>query len=251
MHKSLKACLLLLTVLTVYLAVMGGRVPTLDAQSGSEQRRVDESQFPTAEAEAPEPPTPVERTKKNNKEKKYKKYRDTIGPGVTVASFPHHWPPGFPTLPVAQSDVVLIGEVSDAKAYVSGDKSTVYSEFSIQVVKVLKNDHQTPLSPGGTVVAERPGGRVKYPSGHVSRFSITGWGMPLVKRQYILFLTRNDQDGDYRIVTGYELRNGRIFPLDMTTSSETDFDAYINMDAASFSNQLRAAIAASSPTPTQ
>lgn len=251
MHKSSKVLLLLSIVFTVCMVVMGLRIPTSTIQSGNKQSTVDESQFPIAEESEPGPSTLAEQTKKNKKEKKYGKYKDTIGPGVTIASVDYHWPPGFPTLPVAQSDAVVIGEVSDAKAHLTDDKETVYSEFTIRIVKILKDDNQMALSPGDSVVAERPGGRVRYNSGHVSRFSLTGWGMPRPMRQYVLFLTRNNEDQSYRIVTGYELRDGRIFPLDSTTSSETDFDAYINMNEATFFKQLDTAIAAHSPASPQ
>ena len=247
MHKSLKTLLLFFTVLTISLAVSGLRRQAPGTPSNGEQGEVDESQFPIAEETAPEPATPAERTKRNNKEKKYKKYKDYIGHGVTVASAHYHWPPGFPTLPVAQSDAVVVGDVSDARAYLTVDKDTVYSEFTVRIGEVLKGDNQSSLSQGGSIITERPGGRVRYSSGHIGRFSLTGWGMPQVGRQYVLFLTRNDQEADYRIVTGYELRGGRVFPLDATTSSETDFDAYINMDKASFLNRLHTAIANSSP----
>lgn len=246
MHKSIKVLLIFTLVFTVCVVVTGWRIPNLAVESRRQQSPVDESQFPLAEEAAPEPSTPVERNKKEEKEKKYKKYKDTIGPGVTVASAHYHWPPGFPTLPVSQSDAVIMGEVVDAKAYVSGDKSTVYSEFTIRIDKVLKDDTHQPLSAGGSIIAERPGGRVRYPSGHVSRFSLTGWGMPRAMRQYVLFLTRNSEDRSYRLVTGYELRDGRISPLDRTTSSDTDFDAYINMDEATFSKKLDDALTASS-----
>lgn len=242
MNKSIKALLIFSIVLTICAVVMGIRLPTSIIQRHDKQSTLDESQFPTAEEAAPEPSTLAERTKKNNKEKKYEKYKDNIGPGVTVASIHYHWPPGFPTLPAAQSEAVVIGEVSDAKAYVTNDKTTVYSEFIIHIVKVLKDDNQMSLQPGGSLIAERPGGRVRYPSGHISRFSLTGWGMPRVMRQYIFFLTKNKVDESYHIVTGYELRNGRISPLDKTTSSETNFDAYIDMDQAAFFKELDAAI---------
>lgn len=248
MHKSLKYISLLSIVLTCYVAVSGLRTKTSGVPSGGKQDTVDESQFPLADEAAPEPSTQAERTKKINKERKYKKYTDTVGPGVTVASVHYHWPPGFPTLPVAQSDAVVIGNVSSARAYLTSDKNAVYSEFAIHLSKVLKNDSRTPLSPGDSIVAARPGGRVRYTSGHVSRFSLTGHGMPRVMRQYVFFLTRdNQEEDDYHVVTGYELRNGRIFPLDTTTSSDTDFDAYINMDEAAFFNQLSTALAQSSP----
>jgi hypothetical protein len=248
MYKSIKALLLFSIVITIWVGVMGGRISNSALQPG-QQNKADESQFPIAEESAAEPSTPAKRARKINKEKKYKRYGDTIGPGVTVASMHYHWPPGFPTLPVAQSDAVIIGEVVGANAQVSSDKSTVYSEFTIRITSVLKDDDQTRLAPSGLVIAERPGGRVRYPSGHVSRFSLTGWGMPRVGGYYVLFLKRNSDDQTYRLVTGYELQDGRVSPLDRTTSTDTDFDAYINMDEATFLRRLDAALATPPPSP--
>jgi hypothetical protein len=246
MSRSIKAFLLFSIVLTVCVVVVGLRKPSLVIRPITQEAAADDTQFPIAEEAAPGPATSAERIKKNKKEKKYGKYKDTVGPGVTVASVHYHWPSGFPTLPVGQSDAVIVGEVTDAKAYVTDDKSTVYSEFTVQVRKVFKDYAQAQILPGGSIVVERPGGRVRYPSGHVSRFSLTGWGMPGIARQYVLFLTRNSEDESYRLVTGYELLNGHVFPLDKTTSSQTDFDAYINMDEAAFFKQLDSAIATSS-----
>ena len=246
MTKSIKALLLLSLVLTICVVATGLRAPKPVTQLVAQEGAADDGQFPIAEEASPGPDTPAERIKKSKKEKKYGKYKDTIGPGVTVASVHYHWPPGFPTLPVRQSDAVVMGQVAGSRAYVTDDKSTVYSEFTVRVVKVFKNDGQSPLSPGDSLVAERPGGRVRYLSGHISRFSLTGFGMPRVARQYVLFLTRNDQEGTYHLVTGYELFNGCISPLDKTTSGETDFDAYIGMEEAAFFRRLDDALAMSS-----
>jgi hypothetical protein len=231
--------------LLTYLSQAAATQQSTLIQSGNKQSTIDENQFPIAEEAAPEPATQAERDRKTEKEKKYRRYKDTIGPGVTATGH-EAWPPGFPTLPVAQSDAVVIGEVTDAKAYVTTDKDSVYSEFNVHIVKVLKSDNQTPLSSDGSLNVERPGGRVRYASGLMSLFSIGGWGMPQLMRQYVLFLTRNNDGQTYHIVTGYEVRNSRIFPLDRTTSNQTDFDAYINMDEAAFFEKLDAASRSSS-----
>jgi hypothetical protein len=246
MNKGIKAFLFFSIVLTLCVVVAGLRDPDSAARHAPQENAADESQFPIAEETAPGLATSAERIKKNKKEKKYGKYKDTIGPGVTVASVHYHWPPGFPTLPVGQSDAVILGEVTDTKAYVTDDKSTVYSEFTVRITKVLRDDARAPLPAGGSIVMERPGGRVRYSTGHISRFSLTGLGMPRMARQYVLFLTGNSEDQSYHLVTGYELLNGHVFPLDKTTSSQTDFDAYVNMDEAAFLKQLDAAIAMSS-----
>lgn len=248
MRKSIKALLLFSIVLTFCVIVLGFRVPNAVKHPGGRQGEADESQFPIADEAAPETHTPAERKKRADKEKKYEKYRDYIGPGVTVAVVSYHWPPGFSTLPVRQSDAVVIGEVGDAKAHLTEDKSTVYSEFKVNVLKVLKDDGQMPSSAGGSITVERPGGRVRYPSGNICRFFLDGLGMPLIMRRYVLFLTRNGEDQSYHLMTGYELRGGRIFPLDGGMTPDGDrFKAYTNMDEAAFFMQLDTALAMSSP----
>lgn len=44
-----------------------------------------------------------------------------------------------PAFPVSQSDAILIGTVTSSQAFLSTDKSYVYSEFTVYVEDVLKN----------------------------------------------------------------------------------------------------------------
>jgi hypothetical protein len=157
--------------------------------------------------------------------------------------FHYHWPPGFPELPVAQSDAVVLGDVSKTAAYLTEDETGVYSEFTVRIDEILKTDGQASLSTGGSIIADRPGGRVRYPTGEMGQFSITGRGMPREGKRYVLFLKRGGEDEDYQIITGYELRQGRVFPLDKSTSNQTNFDIYANSDETSFLNKIRDAVA--------
>ena len=145
---------------------------------------------------------------------------------------------GFPALPIAQSNAVIIGEVTNAQAYLSSDKTGVYSEFVVRLDGVLKNDNKNPLISGNVVTVEREGGRVRFPSGHISKLFVVGLGMPRAGRKYLFFLTRNEQG--CRILTGYELRTGRVFPLD--SSGVVNFDAYRNADQNTFLNEVRSSI---------
>lgn len=65
--------------------------------------------------------------------------------------------------------------------------------------------------------------------------------MPQKGKQYLLFIKRGGTEEDYQIITGYEIRQGRVFPLDMSTSSDTNFGIYTNSDAALFLNKIREA----------
>ena len=86
---------------------------------------------------------------------------------------------GLSDLPADKSDAVIEGQITSAKAFLSEDKTGVYSEFTIRVSRVLKVSPDLSVSPDDAIVAERFVGRVRYPSGKVIRYSIEGQGSPL------------------------------------------------------------------------
>lgn len=123
-----------------------------------------------------------------------------------------HWTNNVPALPVSQSNVILIGRIADAQAYLSNDKTGVYSEFKIEIESLLKFDATT--SPY-EIVADRSGGAVRFPSGKVQRiYTFRGQRMPQVGHRYVLFIIRNAPEEDLTILTGYELREGKVVALD-------------------------------------
>lgn len=133
----------------------------------------------------------------------------------------------------------MIGQVRDANAHISADKNGVYSEFTVQVGEVIKDATASPLSPGNQITAERQGGRVRYPSGRVEWFHINAQNMPTVNSRYVLFLKHIDSDS-FSIITGYELRDGRVYALD---SGASQFTFYDGGDELSFLKLVREAIA--------
>lgn len=122
--------------------------------------------------------------------------------------------PVEPALPVTQSDVVVTGEVIDAKAYLSSDKTNLYSEFTIRVKEVLNNKPIVPINAGDAIAASRRGGSVRFPSGKIIRRGSLGKNNPQFGRSYLFFLSYNSESQDFNLITGYELRGGRVFPLD-------------------------------------
>lgn len=70
--------------------------------------------------------------------------------------------------PISRSDTVIIGKVKDAAAYLSQDKTNVYSEFSVRVESVFKNTSLLQVASNSTITTERGGGRVRLPSGEKS-----------------------------------------------------------------------------------
>ena len=61
--------------------------------------------------------------------------------------------------------------------------------------------------------------------------------MPQVGLRYVLFLTSAQSQSDFQILTGYELREGKVYALDDLPNLRT----YENADETTFLNQLRTA----------
>lgn len=212
------------------------------------QERDDESYGPLVDYSGPEPANPQERAKRQNKSRRYngrhlkEDYRVEDSTLISEGG-------RIPAIPLAFSHVVLIGEVTDAQAYMAEDKKGVYSEFTILVDEVLRGESQSSLAHGDTVVTEREGGRVRFESGHIVRYSVDRQSMPRKGRRYVLFLRRNDQAENLYIVTGYELRAGKVLPLDgvnvpQGASKLPQFATYENADEPELLDAVREAIAA-------
>jgi hypothetical protein len=158
-------------------------------------------------------------------------YIDYINVGVS--SDPHG-------IPVSQSSAVVIATVLSGKCHINGDHDYVYTDYQIKIDEILKQDPATILTVGEQLVASKPGGAIHFPSGHVTNVLISGHGLAAIGSQYVLFLTKSIPSfPEYDIVfaSGYELKNGHIFPLDDMNME------YENMVSSEFLDLTRKAIA--------
>lgn len=123
------------------------------------------------------------------------------------------WEAGLSDLPAHKSDIVVEGIVADTKAFLSEDKTGIYSEFTIRVSKVMKVVSGLSVNLGDLIVSERFGGKVRYPSGQVVLYRIGGQGAPMGGKRYLFFLARAEQ-GNYKLLTAYEIQGQKVFALD-------------------------------------
>lgn len=139
--------------------------------------------------------------------------------------------------------------MTSAEAHFSDDQTDVYSEFVVQLSDVLKNDDKASLGVGNSVVLERSGGRVRFPSGKVMVSATNGQDMPRVGKRYLFFLTHEGPNAriydDFLILTGYELRAGLVFPLDKPGAG---YAAYKGASETLLLKDLAAALADNSLT---
>ena len=120
---------------------------------------------------------------------------------------------GVSDIPTDRSDLVVEGVVTDSAAFLSNDRGMVYSEFTVRVTEILKSTSVPGVSSGNLIVTERLGGRVRYPDGRIIRYRLVGQGSPVKGKMYLLFLSESGQ-GNYTILTAYELDGNRVFALD-------------------------------------
>lgn len=203
----------------------------------ADQERSDEGQLPIADYAAPEPAGPAERAKMKAKSRRYGGKKIKEDPRVSIFTEGEGLVERLPPLPAAQSDAVIVGEVASAKAYLAEGKSGIYSEFTISVEKVFKSGGV--LAPGGILIAEREGGAVRFPSGRVQRYTVSGERMPKVGSRYVLFLKCGDLEQNYLLLTGYELRAGQVSPMDDVSRHA----AYKGMSRDAFIDAVLSAVA--------
>jgi hypothetical protein len=142
--------------------------------------------------------------------------------------------------PVARSAAVLIGTVLSGKAFVSKDRTYVYSDYQVHVDQVLKQDPSANLAVGDQVVVSRGGGTIHFPSGHIRNYINRGEGYPAVGSQYLFFLVKPDfPQAEYEVIIGaaYLLSGGKIHPLDDSQLGQFD-----NMSESVFMSKVEHAI---------
>lgn len=255
--KNRSSALILLVLVSVVVAAAStfsvDKFRQQDAQKASpSKKRITfsdeefESQYPIADFSVSEPADPAKKAKSKARDKRYnKKEQIPISEYATNIVGFNHCQVGLPALPVAQSRVVLIGRVKDAQAHLSSNKESVYSEFTVQLNEVLKKDSGEVVAPDALVTATRDGGRVRLPSGKIALQHIAAQGMPRVGQEYVFFLTRDDEEQDFHIVTAYELRGNDVMPVDFP--GDHPINQYIGADKASFLSALRTAVASPQP----
>lgn len=237
-HKVTSLLVMVIILFMILITLQGINSRAEDPVSGQRQSPINESQFPIVDESAPEPKDLVERARRQAKGRRF--HRDveiTSNPNFRIAARVKHWPPDFPALPVDESSTIIRGEVVEARAFVSPDRTAVYSEFSIKPLQVLK-DQSIQSAGKDCIVITRYGGRVRFPDGGVQLLYNTGQGMPRLGGQYLLFLKREGDDFD--LLTGYELSTGKVVPLDVGTPN---FSAHANQDVLNLMNRVQEKIA--------
>ncbi len=119
-------------------------------------------------------------------------------------------------IPAAESAVIATGIVIKAQPYLSADRSRIYTEITIRVDELLKQDRASRISSNQTLVIDRLGGALKLKTGVVVRdnVQIDNLGVTQLGKRYVLF-ARSVNDGmDVSLIESYELIDGKDFTND-------------------------------------
>ncbi len=112
------------------------------------------------------------------------------------------------------SDLVIVGKVLKSEAYLSTDKSGIYTEFTVNVEECLKAPNVDNLQIGKTLRVDRPGGYVRYPNGQLVSYKIQGTGLPKAGTSYLFFLKLEAESGNYAVLAAYEFSDQYFRSLD-------------------------------------
>ena len=144
-------------------------------------------------------------------------------------------PAPVPTYPVEESDLIVTGLATAASAYLSNDKTGVYTEYTIRIEQVLKDNSSRKLSSGIAITIDRTGGAVRYPDGHKIGYLVAEKKLPSVGALYVLFLRDDKRSKNFEVVTLYELKVDSVIPLD----SGFQFDEVKGMTKSDFMKTLQ------------
>ncbi len=221
-HRVTYALVTLGLVTAIFSFAMRGQGQKSVPSTDHAQAKIDfERRFPIADYSVPEPTDSQQRAKRKSKDNRFPEGRLDELPGVTETLIADgNGLDRLPALPVALSDIIIVGDVLNAEAYLSSNKTGLFSEFTISIKEVLKATGSDPVLPGANISVEREGARIRYPSGHIRWVRFDHEGMPTIGGRYVLFLRRTGQESVHTILTGYELRAGRVFPLDGVAAFE-------------------------------
>jgi hypothetical protein len=138
--------------------------------------------------------------------------------------------PVEPALPTNQSDLIIIGDVTESEAVLSGDRTNVYSEFTVRIKEIFKNTTILKNLSDANITVERGGGMVRFSSGKLLRLGGYGRGLLVKGGKYVLFLKWNEAGQDFTVLAGYGIHDDKVMPLDSNTK-DSNLPVYRNYDA--------------------
>jgi hypothetical protein len=265
MHKRVSFTLLFVAAITLLVVSSAATVQRIGSQKrtkvlvGKNKNDQEEKHIPIVDFDAPEPTDALKRQlrkirsqKQNLKDPSVKaenRKQFMLNERSVQVNYGGPWSdaPDEPALPIQKTDAIIIGDITSSEAHLSDDKTTIYSEFTVIAYEVL-SDKTNGIFQGSTLIAERSGGAVRFRSGKILIRGLLGKPLPKMNARYVFFLKHQPESKDFSIITAYELRGGRVLPLDglsprgQLVAPFASYQNYNGIDESTFLAELRSAI---------
>ncbi len=87
---------------------------------------------------------------------------------------------------ICNSDAIVFAKVESSSSHLSRDRSTLFTDYQMEVTDVLKQNATSPISPGESLILTRFGGQLKLTEGELS---VEDEGAPNLQtdESYIIF----------------------------------------------------------------
>ena len=134
---------------------------------------------------------------------------------IKVITESESWIESLAAVPLERSDLIIAGSATKVRAYLSQNKSSVYSEYEVRISEILyAKDRSSIPSPEQTIVLNREGGSVRFPSGHVQTYQLAGSGSLEETANYLIFLRKDEDLRGYILLTAYKVEDEKVYPID-------------------------------------
>lgn len=146
-------------------------------------------------------------------------------------------PAPFIQTKVCNAEAVVIGRLNNSSPQLTADESFLFTEFSMTVEEVIKNNPNAPIQKGGSISVVRDGGVGKF-QGRTIRAKVEGFDSFTDGKRYILFLRFIPDTGSYLAYANgsFELNDNTISPLgklpDNISREATTFLNFTRVSAA-------------------
>ena len=97
--------------------------------------------------------------------------------------------PHITDLELQGSAAVVVGVIRAPRSYLSADKTTIYTEFTLRVQQILANNSGRAVDVASMITLARAGGVVRLPSGKILIRGCQEESMPHMTRRYVFVLT--------------------------------------------------------------
>lgn len=102
---------------------------------------------------------------------------------------------------ICESDAILVGRISEKESQLTAEEDFIFTDYTIVIKTILKDDGHESLARRGTVTVSRAGGRIKLDDRVLTVVDRSEKSLS-IGDEYLLFLKRVSKTGAYTALKG-------------------------------------------------